>query len=584
MLVTGGELLKICLEREGVEYIFGMCGHSNIGAMDPLYNSSIRFISVRHEQIAAHAADGYFRVSHKPGVLLLHNGPGMTNALTGVGDAAADCSAMVIIAGDVPSHHFGRDCFQEIGMHGDASQYEIYKPLAKRAWRVNDLRLLPDVISRAFNVATSDCPGPVFISVPLDMWSKKIEVDLERLNSGERRPTGKRVRGDWSEIQKAGELLLQAHDPVIYVGGGGILSGASKEVLALAEYLGIPVATSIAGKGIIREDHILALGTTGRAGTRLANDFCKKADVILALGTRFSEQDSSSWVPGFTFNIPPTKLIQVDIVSREIGKIYPVEIGIVGDVKSVLEDLLVYIKSKVRKIEWESSEKVKVLNHLKEQWNKEITINQNSNAIPIKPERILKEVREALPEDGIIIGDVGWSKNGVSQQYTAYSPQTILMASGYGTMGFAAAAILGAKLGAPEKVVVSLTGDGGFSSVLPALITAVENNIPAVWIIFNNGCYSAIRMLQQRHYQGRLLGTEFVNAVTKEKYDIDWAKLAQVCGARGRRVDRPEDLSDAVKEAIKSKTPYVLDVIVDPEATVPATGFWDVHDIYEGKI
>lgn len=173
---------------------------------------------------------------------------------------------------------------------------------------------------------------------------------------------------------------------------------------------------------------------------------------------------------------------------------------------------------------------------------------------------------------------------GVSQQYLAYLPQTVLMASGYGTMGFAAAAVLGAKLGAPEKVVVSLTGDGGFSSVLPALITAVENNIPAIWIIFNNGCYSAIRLLQQRHFQGRLLGTEFINALTHEKYDIDWAKLAQLCGAKGRRVDKPEVLGEAVREAINSQTAYVLDVIVDPEATVLPTGFWDVHDIYDGKV
>lgn len=582
MELTGGEIVVNCLERAGVEYVFGMCGHTNLAMLDPLYGSRIKYISLRHEQVAAHAADGYFRTTHKPGILMLHNGPGITNALTGIGDAAADCSAVIAIAGDVPSHHFGKDAFQEISISSDAGQYDIYKPLTKRAWRVNDIKRLPDVIKRAFHIATRGRPGPVFVSIPMDILSRK--EDLRLPEKAEFLMSGTRIRGDAGEIQKAAELLVEAERGVIHAGGGVILSDASKEVTELAEYLGIPVTTTMSGQGAINENHPLSVGTTGRAGTRPGNEISRTADITLALGTRFPEQESSSWVLGHTFSIPPTKLIQVDIDPHEIGKIFPVEVAIQGDIKAVLVDLVEATRNLCSKRDWLNSSRYAEIQRNKKAWFRDIESYQDSTSQPIRPEFLLKQIRQILPEDGVITGDVGWSKNGVSQQFQVYNPRTVLMATGFGTMGFAAASVLGAKLGLPDKPVVALTGDGGFTSVASAVISAVENEIPAVWVVFNNGCYGAIRSLQKQHFGGRLVGSEFVKRLEGCLYNLDFADLARSCGAGGVTVERPEDIAPALRTALDSGKPYVVDVKVSTDAVVVTNGYWDIHDLYDGKL
>ena len=577
-MLTGGEITVKCLESAGVDYVFGLCGHTVIGMLDPMIDSPIEFISFRHEQMAAHAADGYFRVTHKPGVVLTHLGPGITNATTGVANAALDSSALVVISGDIPSQHFGRDAHQEFKMHGDATQYEIYKPFVKRAWRVHRTEALPGILARAFAIATSGRPGPVLVDVPMDLFSRRAEVDIPQMAA--HMFSGQRMRGDEQLIERAVKLLVEAERPLIYVGGGVILSEASQQVAPLAEALGAPVAYSLMGKGALSDDHPLAVGMTGFWGTPTANRLCREADVILAVGTRFAEASSSSWISKYTFAIGPTKVIQVDVDAQEIGKNYPIEIGILGDAGAVLEDILSGVKDVKKGYSWKEDSRLQLIADEITAWRKEISVHNASDAVPIRPERILSEVRELLPKDGIVVTDVGWNKNGLAQQFPIYQPMTHLPPSGLATMGFGPAAVIGAQLGAPEKKVITLIGDGAMSSVLGVLATAKERNIPAVWLVMNNRSYGTIYGLQNQAY-GRDIGTKFVCRESQKDYNPDFAAVARAFDIEGILVDKPDQLRPALERAFNADAPVLLDVIMDRDVGVPTDGYWDILDIYQ---
>lgn len=577
-MLSGGEITVKCLESAGVDYVFGLCGHTVIGMLDPMIDSPIEFISFRHEQMAAHAADGYFRVTHKPGVVLTHLGPGITNATTGVANAALDSSALVVISGDIPSQHFGRDAHQEFKMHGDATQYEIYKPFVKRAWRVHRTEALPGILARAFAIATSGRPGPVLVDVPMDLFSRRAEVDIPQMAA--HMSSGRRMRGDEQLIERAVKLLVEAERPLIYAGGGVILSEASQQVAPLAEALGAPVAYSLMGKGALSDDHPLAVGMTGFWGTPTANRLCREADVILAVGTRFAEASSSSWISKYTFAIGPTKVIQVDLDAQEIGKNYPIEIGILGDAGAVLEDILSGVKDVKKGYSWKEDSRLQLIADEMTAWRKEISVHNASDAVPIRPERILSEVRELLPKDGIVVTDVGWNKNGLAQQFPIYQPMTHLPPSGLATMGFGPAAVIGAQLGAPEKKVITLIGDGAMSSVLGVLATAKERNIPAVWLVMNNRSYGTIYGLQNQAY-GRDIGTKFVCQESQKDYNPDFAAVARAFDIEGILVDKPDQLRPALERAFNTDAPVLLDVIMDRDVGVPTDGYWDILDIYQ---
>jgi acetolactate synthase-1/2/3 large subunit len=577
-MLTGGQIVVKCLEAAGVEYIFGLCGHTVIGMMDPLVDSPIEFISFRHEQMAAHAADGYFRVTHRPGVVMTHLGPGITNATTGVANAALDSSAMVVISGDIPSQHFGRDAHQEFKMHGDATQYEIYKPFVKRAWRVHRVEALPGILARAFSIAASGRPGPVLVDVPMDFFSRRAEVEIPDMSA--HMPSGRRIRGDQREIERAVRLLVQAQRPLLYAGGGVILSEASGSIAPLAEALGAPVAYSLMGKGAISDSHPLAVGMTGFWGTPTANRLCREADVILAIGTRFAEASSSSWIPKYTFAVGPTKVIQIDIDEEEIGKNYPVEVGILGDACAVLEDILAGVRDAKKGYKWRDDERLQHIADEMTAWRSEIAVHNSSDAVPIRPERILAEVRALLPEDAIVVTDVGWNKNGLAQQFPIYKPMTHFPPSGLATMGFGPAAVIGAKLGAPDKKVITLIGDGAMSSVLGVLATAKERNIAAVWLVMNNSAFGTIYGLQNQAY-GRNIGTRFIRHDTRADYSPDFAGIARACGIEGIRVDKPDQLRPALEKGLNGSEPMLLDVIMDRDVGVPTDGYWDILDIYQ---
>ncbi|MGM7723770.1 thiamine pyrophosphate-binding protein [Metabacillus sp. Hm71] len=567
------QLIKY-LENRGVEHIFGLCGHTNIAVLSALEKSSIKFINTRHEQIAAHIADGYARAKKGTSVILSHLGPGLTNAATGVANAALDSIPMVVIAGDVPSHYYGKHPHQEVNLHADASQYEIYRPFVKRAWRVDRPDLFPEIIEKAFQLAESGNPGPVLVSVPMDIFSKEVDTALfERLNHNTKSLHKPSI--DDETAKTIIKTLVNAKNPLFYVGGGIMLADAAEELRELVDHLSIPVTHSLMGKGAVSDDNPLTLGMTGFWGTKFINDKCKEADYILALGTRFAEADSSSWEPEYTFNFPPTKLIQIDIDPSEIGRNYPVEIGVVADLKQALTVLNRAAKELVPNGLQNDELKQEIVANREEFKNSNKKYNTD-NSFPMKPQRILHEVREVLPRDAYITTDVGWNKNGVGQQFPIYEAGTVLTPGGFATMGFGAPAALGAKLAQPEKIVVSLVGDGGFGQNPAVLATAAESNIPVIWVVMNNCAFGTIAGLEQAHF-GTTFGTIFQK--DGETFSPDYAQIAKAYGIEGVKIESAEQFKPALKQAIEANKPFVIDVQMQNIPT-PTAGHWNIMDIY----
>ena len=563
------------LEARGVRHVFGLCGHTNIAVLAALAKSrKIKFINTRHEQIAAHAADGYARATRKASVLLTHLSPGLTNAATGVANAALDSIPMVVIAGDVPTHYYGKHPHQEVNLHADASQYEIYRPFVKRAWRVDSPHLLPEIMEKAFALAESGRPGPVLVDVPMDIFSKEIEVALWKRVLANTKALHKPSLDETVAVQIV-ESLLSAKQPLLYVGGGILLAEAATELRELAEHLQLPVAHTIMGKGALPDDHPLILAMTGFWGTKFINDKTRKADWILALGTRFSEADCSSWEEAYTFRMPPTRLIHIDIDAAEIGRNYPVEIGAVADLKEALKVLL----RVARRLAPKGVQRPKLVAQMAANRAKFSAGNlkaQQSSQWPMRPERILADLRAALPRDAILCTDVGWNKNGVGQQYPIYEPGSIFTPGGFATMGFGSPAALGAKVALPDRVVVALVGDGGFGQNPSALATAFEEDIAVIWVVMNNHAFGTIAGLELAHF-----GTTFATVFEKngKTYSPDFAAIARGYGVDGVKIESAAEFKPALEAAIQSRRPVVLDVYMKNEP-VPTAGHWNIMDIY----
>jgi len=562
-------LLAEYLERLGVDVIFGLCGHTNIAFLDALGRSRIRFVSTRHEQVAAHAADGYARASGKVGVLLTHLGPGLTNATTGVANAALDSIPMVVISGDVPSYYYGRHPHQEFNLHQDADQFQIYRPFCKRVYRVDRAADLPRIIERAFHLAQSGRPGPVLVSVPMDFFSADLPADaFQQVPATIEKPALDPVAA--AHIV---DLLASARQPVIYAGGGVISAHASEELAALADALEIPVAHSLNGKGCLHEEHPLLLGMTGFWGTPVANDTCRSADVMLAVGTRLAEASSSSWDPRFTFAAPPTRVIHIDMDVAEIGRNLATEIGVVVDAKLALGALATAARTRRHAPRAGLRERIAAA---RKAFAAEWAHQWSSDQFPMRPERILGELRNAVPADGYIVTDVGWNKNGVAQQFAITIPGTFITPSGLATMGFGPAAVLGVKMADPHRAAVALIGDGGFGSNPSVVATAMEAQLPVVWVVMDNAAFGTIAGLEEMHY-GTSFGCVFECGGTP--YRVDFAAMARACGARGVMIQSPSELGPALREALASELPTVIQVPME-NAPTPTPGYWNINDIY----
>ena len=572
--LISNQLIKY-LEARGIEHIFGLCGHTNIAVLAALSKSKkIKFINTRHEQIAAHAADGYARATKKASVLLSHLSPGLTNAATGVANASLDSIPMVVIAGDVPTHYFGKGPHQEVNLHADASQCEIYRPFCKRVWRVDSPQLFPEILEKAFILAESGRPGPVLIDVPMDIFSKEIDVALfERVQKNSRVLAKPSL--DEETAEKIVKQLLAAKNPLLYVGGGIMLADCTTELREFAEHLQIPVAHTLMGKAALPDDHPLILGMTGFWGTKFINDKCKGADWIVGLGTRFAEADCSSWEEEYTFNFGPTQLIHIDIDPSEIGRNYPVAIGAVADLKSALVALL----RVARKLCPAGVKRPALLAEMAANRVDFVASNKEwseSNDFPMAPQRILADLRAALPRDSIICTDVGWNKNGLAQQYPVYEPASIFTPGGFATMGFGSPAAMGAKVALPDRVVVALVGDGGWGQNPAVLATAKESNIPVIWVIMNNHAFGTIAGLEKAHYD-TTFGTVF--EIDGETYSPDYAAIARAYGIDGITINKADELLPALQKAVAMKKPVVIDVYMKNIPT-PTAGHWNIMDIY----
>ncbi|MBF0277975.1 MAG: thiamine pyrophosphate-binding protein [SAR324 cluster bacterium] len=576
MKKTVAEHLVDYLERREIRHIFGLCGHTNIAVLSALDSSPIDFITVRHEQIAAHAADAYARVTGHASVLLSHLSPGLTNCATGVANAALDCIPMVVIAGDIPTHYYGKHPHQEVNLHADASQYEIYRPFVKRSWRVDRADLAAEILEKAFQLAESGQPGPVLVNVPMDIFSAQIESDsFDRLVGNTHSLVPPSI--DDETARRIVSALGISNHPVLYAGGGILLAKASHELESFVDHMQIPVAHSLMGKGALSDSHPLVLGMTGFWGTELVNRTCLNADTIFAVGTRFKEADCSSWYPGYTFNIPGSKLIHIDIEASEIGRNYPTEIGVVADAKSALQ-ILTRVAKEIYPKGFERPELKKKISDFRADFRRKNAAMATSEAFPMMPERILADVREALPDDAIITTDVGWNKNGVGQQFDILTPGSILTPGGFATMGFGPPGAIGAKLAAPERVVLSLVGDGGFGQNPAMLATAVEQKLGIIWLVMNNNAFGTIAGLQKAHF-GLTYGTVFPGEPGEQGLGPNYAEIARGYGAEGVRIPNAGELLPILKAAIASGKPTVIDVAMINNPT-PTTGHWNILDIY----
>lgn len=541
--MEGCRALTRALESEGVSVIFGLPGGAIMPVYDALLDSGMRHVLVRHEQSAAHMADGYARASGKVGVCMATSGPGAANLVTGIANAYLDSSPMVAITGQVPRSLIGRDSFQEIDIVGIAT------PISKYDFQVRHASEIPAVVKTAFYVASNGRPGPVLIDIPKDVQTETSDVNfnpqlLVRTLRNNSDP-------DPILVKRAAEALAMAEKPFILAGGGVRISNAYEELRALSELLSAPVGTSLMGKGCFPEDHPLSLGMVGMHGSVEANRFVQEADVLLAVGMRFSDRTTSR-PDDFCRD---ARIIHLDIDASEIEKNKEVNIFIIGDARKTLKGIYELLAGHLVRNLHPSLERIE---EMKELVRQQITSNGGKG---VSPRRVLSEARKVLPRDAIVTTEVGQNQMWAAAYWKTYAPRTFITSGGLGTMGFGFPAALGAKVAKPEAVVVDIAGDGSFLMTENCLATSISENIPVIVIILNNGMLGMVAQWQRMFYRGRYSATRLGRSP-------DFVKLATAYGAEGERVESQDQLSSVLRRAISSDLTTVIDVPIDPEANV----------------
>ena len=580
---NGGEVIVEYLVREKVPYVFGLCGHGNVGLLDALYDrtDAIKTISTRHEQTAGHMADAYFRVAHRPVVTLTSCGPGSANMPIALANAFMDSSAFLAITANVPTSQFNRAAFQETYRHFQADFPSVIRPYVKQSWQPTRADMLPVALRQAFATMLSGRPGPVNLDIPFNVFKEDADVEVPD-PAAWREGVSSRSGGEPELVRRVVDRLVRARRPLIYAGHGVALSEAAAELTQLATRLRIPVIFAPNALGAVPMDDPLALGFVGRNGVFQANEAARTCDVLLALGVRFDDRSSSSWIPGYSFNIPPTQLIHVDIDPGEIGRNYPVDVGIVGDARTVLRQMLGHAESArpdtAARDAWLADTA-----KWRAQWEEFVRPGAVSDAEPIHPHRVVTALRSVMPDDGLVLPDVGVHHNWMVQFWQARRPSTILSTWGFGAMGFGVCGVLGAKLAAPGRPCLAVCGDGGFMMRPDVLCTAVEYDIPAVWLVWNNFAYGGIRDIQTGLLAKREIATSFVRERDGQLYNPDFVALARACGADGVRVTRPADLAPALEHALRAGGPFVLDVHVDRDIKPPSVGTWELPPLPYGE-
>lgn len=574
----GGEIIADFLVKEEIPYVFGICGHGNVGLIDCLYDvrDAVQLVSPRHEQTAVHMADGFFRVSHQPVATMTSTGPGSANQIMALAVAQTDSSAVFSITANVPTSQFNRGPFQELNLHHQADFNNVIKPVVKRSFQPTRVEMLPLALRQAATAMTTGRAGPVNLDIPYNLFQESADVNEEPCWNGFNK---RRSGASLEDVARVAEWLSAAERPVIFIGHGVALSEASEELTALAHKLGVPVISSPNGMGCIDMSDPLSLGFIGRNGAYQANQAGRHADLVLAIGARFDDRSASSWKPGYSWNFPYTKLVHVDVDHGELGRNYPPDLAILADAKAFLQQLLAEIDRRSgidagRLKGWQTQ-----IAGWRKEWLDFVQPGFEMHSTPIRPERIVADCRKVLPDDAIISLDSGIHHNWFMQFWEARRPQTMLNTWGYSGMGFGPSAILGAKLAAPDKVCVSICGDGGFTMVPHVLCTAVEYNIPVVWVVWNNFAWGAIRDLQYAYFGGREYGTGFYQGPNQTPYNPDFAAWARAAGVAGHTVTRSQDFAGVLAEAVAANKPALIDVHVDADIRPPATGAWEIPPI-----
>ena len=570
---NGADIIVDYLSEEGITHLFGVCGHGNIGFLDAAYKASnrIRTISTHHEQTAGHMADAYFKVKNSPAATFTSCGPGSANLIVALAAAMMDSSAFIAITGNVPTSQFNRNPFQESGQAFQGDFPGSIRGYVKRSFQPTRTEMVPLAMKQALQLMRAGRPGPVNVDVPLNVFVEEADVEMPALSPR----TRSRPQGDPGQLAAAVDLLLKAERPVIIAGQGVLLAEASAALVAFAEALRIPVVTSPNGKGSIDDRHELAFGAIGRNGSYGATEAARNADVILSLGFSFDDRATSAWLDGFTLSIPPSKLIQVDIDPAEMGRNYTPTIAIHADALAALEAMTALARPRLngggRTAAW-----LEKLGKDRSIWVRYQDSFASSDQMPVRPERLMGALNRALPADAIVASDVGVHHNWMIQLLETRRPRQLIHSWGFAAMGFATSGILGAKLAAPERPCVAVVGDGSFLMTPHALATAVEYDIPVVWVVWNNNGYCSIRDMQVGMFGGRELATNFQTDSTGQLYSPDFAMLARSFGVESARVTAASEIEGALEHAIKANKPYLLEVPVDREVRPIGTGSWEL--------
>ncbi|MEM1607061.1 MAG: biosynthetic-type acetolactate synthase large subunit [Candidatus Bathyarchaeia archaeon] len=541
--MSGAKALVEALKRENVEVIFGIPGGAILPVYDVLYSADIKHILMRHEQCAAHAADGYARASGRVGVCMSTSGPGATNLVTGIANAYMDSSPIVAITGQVPRPFIGKDAFQETDIIG------ITTPITKCNFQVRSVAEIPKIVKTAFYIASTGRRGPVLIDLPRDVQLEEDEMNFD--DKIELRGYKPVYDPHPLQVEKAVNLLLQAERPVIVAGGGVIASNASQELIALSELLMAPVATTLMGKGAMPEDHPLSLGMLGMHGTVAANYLVQETDVLLAVGMRFSDRSTGN-IKTFC---PNGKIIHIDIDASEIGKNIRPHVPIVADAKRALQAIYARIVEKFNR-----RERTAWFNRIQElkRMHEEIIKSDNER---IRPPALMAEIRRLLPNDAIITTEVGQNQMWAALYLKVYKPRTFISSGGLGTMGFGFPAAIGAKVACPKVPVVDIAGDGSFIMTEQDLASSVAWNIPVTVIVLNNSVLGMVAQWQRLFYGRRYSAIDL-------KGLPDFVKLAEAYGAQGFRAQSIEEFRRALKSALNSDVTTVIDVPISSEENV----------------
>jgi len=542
--MIGGKALMVAMEKQGVKQVFGIPGGANLPMYDELYKSNIRHILARHEQSAAHMADGFGRVSRHAGVCFATSGPGATNTLTGIATAQADSAPMVVVTGQVPVKMIGKDAFQESDIIGMAN------PSVKYSFQPRNASEIPEVVKKGFYIAETGRPGPVLLDIPKDVQQNEADMHF---------PDEVRIRGyhpwtdpDVVEIERAIELLLISEKPIILAGGGVIISSAFAELQSIAELLMIPVVTTFKGKGAFPENHALSLGPIGMHGHAEANKMMTEADCVLAIGTRFSDRSVGTFEE-FERNL---KIIHMDVDPAEIGKNQTTKVAVVGDVKASLRIMIkMLMKKAVQKDK--QSPWLKHVNEVRDYWRENLKLPEGE----MTAVKILRKLREVLPKEAITTTEVGQHQMWASLFFDVIHPGTFFSSTGLGTMGWGFPASIGAKAARPEVPVVDIAGEGSFNMTENSLATSVLENLPVIVFLINNFSLGMVAQWQRTFYNRRMIGIDLKNCP-------DYVKLAESYGAQGIRAQSLDELGKAIKTGLKSDVATVIDIPINPEEDV----------------